>query len=79
MGLYLNIIKIRLHSAACFDGVVVIDESLRVANGLGSPFLSSMPVDHLKQKISLFSLFFSFFFFVTSKFHVIEVIEETHI
>ena len=76
MGLYLNIIKIRLHSAACFDGVVVIDDSLRVANGLGSPLLSSMPVDHLKQKISLFSLFF---FFVTSKFHVIEVIEETHI
>ena len=38
MGLYssLNIIKIHLHSAACFDGVVVIDDYLRVANGLGS-------------------------------------------
>ena len=58
MGLYLNIIKIRLHSAACFDGVVVIDDFLRVANGLGSTFLSSMSVEHLKQKISFFSLFF---------------------
>ena len=62
MGLYLNIIKIRPHSAACFDGVVVIDDSLRVANGLGLTLLSSMSVDHLKQKISFFSLFFPFFF-----------------
>ena len=61
MGLYLNIIKIRLHSAACFDGVVVIDDSLRVANGLGSTFLSSMSVDHLKQKIPFFLFFFLFF------------------
>ena len=58
MGLYLNIIKIGLHSAACFYGVVVIDDSLRVASGLGLTFLSSMSVDHLKPKISFFSLFF---------------------
>ena len=63
MGLYLNIIKIRLHSAACFDGVMVIDDSLRVANELGSTFLSSMSVDHLNRKIS----FFSFFFFPDEK------------
>ena len=59
VGLYLNIIKIPLHSAACFDGVLVIDDSLRVANGLASTFLPSMSVDHLKQKdFLLFPFFF---------------------
>ena len=57
MGLYLNIIKIRLHSAACFDGVVVIDDSLRLANELSSTFLSSMSSIILSKKF-LFSLFF---------------------
>ena len=60
MGLYLNIIKIRLHSAACFDGVVVIDDSLSVANGLGLTFLSSMSVDCLNKTVPFFPFFFSF-------------------
>ena len=60
MGLYLNIIKIRLHSAAYFDGVVVIDDPLSVANGLGLTFLSSMSVDCLKQNSSFFPFFFPF-------------------